>query len=190
MVCGTRVPHYSRRPRTASTTALTLVRPVCSRIASLSVCSRVFDPFAWFAGPPVPRYSLSRRPYVFARRCRANGLRDQRSRTTAAPRRQRAPPHAGWSVWCDVSPLNRSTYLPQNGSRLRCLSRYMFSASSSSPGISLASSCSRIFACFGDLDPEFVVFLDPRPTVGPSMATETRLPARTSSTSSPCSWIP
>jgi len=55
------VPHYSRRPRAVSSTGLTLVRPVCSRIASLSVCSRVFDPFAWFAGPPVPRYSLSRR---------------------------------------------------------------------------------------------------------------------------------
>jgi len=40
-------------------------------------------------------------PYVFARRCRANGLRDQRSRA-AAPRRQRAPPHASWPVRSDT----------------------------------------------------------------------------------------
>jgi len=68
----------------------------CSRARSARLLTAAPPPFAWYARPPVPRYSHGSRdlrsrairfrgtPYVFARRCRANGLRDQRSRTSRA----------------------------------------------------------------------------------------------------------
>jgi len=85
MVCGTRVPHYSRRPRTASTTALTLVRLVCSRIASVSPSrSRVFDPFRWFAGTSGPALFTFEAPLRLRAALPRDGLRDQRSRTSRA----------------------------------------------------------------------------------------------------------